>query len=58
MFTREELYQRMRYSELTRLFRSYWQYQNLMFMTAGYLRGSRNGTTGAGGEGPDLHAAW
>ena len=45
VFTREELYQRMRYLEPTRPFRSYWQYQNLMFMTAGYLSGKLNGTT-------------
>ncbi len=38
-FTREELYQRLRYLEPTRDFRSVWQYQNLMYMTAGYLSG-------------------
>ena len=45
VFTREELYQRLRYLEPTRPFRSYWQYQNLMFTTAGLLSGKLNGTT-------------
>ena len=36
-FTRAELYQRLRYLEPNASFRSRWQYQNLMFMTAGYL---------------------
>jgi CubicO group peptidase (beta-lactamase class C family) len=36
-FTRPELYQRLRYLEPTASFRSRYQYQNLMFMTAGYL---------------------
>jgi len=36
-FTRAELYQRLRYLEPSASFRSRWQYQNLMFMTAGYL---------------------
>ncbi len=36
-FSREELYQRLRYLEPTASFRSRYQYQNLMFMTAGYL---------------------
>jgi CubicO group peptidase (beta-lactamase class C family) len=35
--TRRELYQRLRYLEPSREFRAAWQYQNLMFMTAGYL---------------------
>lgn len=36
-FTREQLYQRLRYLEPNASFRSRWQYQNLMFMTAGVL---------------------
>jgi CubicO group peptidase (beta-lactamase class C family) len=36
-FTREELYQRLRHLPPTASFRSRYQYQNLMFMTAGYL---------------------
>ncbi len=36
-FTRPELYQRLRYLEPSFSFRSRYQYQNLMFMTAGYL---------------------
>ncbi|MEM6769060.1 MAG: serine hydrolase [Bacteroidota bacterium] len=35
--TREDLYQRLRYLEPTKSFRSAWQYQNLMYMTAGIL---------------------
>ena len=42
-FTREEIYQRLRYLEPTRDFRSVWQYQNLMYMTAGYLSGKLDG---------------
>lgn len=42
-FTREELYQRLRYLEPTKDFRSVWQYQNLMYMTAGYLSGKMDG---------------
>jgi CubicO group peptidase (beta-lactamase class C family) len=36
-FDREELYHRLRYLEPSTTFRGVWQYQNLMFMTAGYL---------------------
>ncbi len=36
-FTRKELYDRLRYLEPSASFRAIWQYQNLMFMTAGYL---------------------
>lgn len=35
--TREDIYQRLRYLEPTESFRSAWQYQNLMYMTAGLL---------------------
>ncbi|MEO8026221.1 MAG: serine hydrolase, partial [Bryobacteraceae bacterium] len=36
-FTRKEIYDRLRFLEPSHEFRSVWQYQNLMFMTAGYL---------------------
>ncbi len=36
-FSRDELYHRLRYLEPTKPFRGAWQYQNLMFMTAGIL---------------------
>ncbi|MEO8449229.1 MAG: serine hydrolase [Gemmatimonadota bacterium] len=36
-FTRKELYDRLRYLQPSYSFRSRYQYQNLMFMTAGYL---------------------
>jgi CubicO group peptidase (beta-lactamase class C family) len=45
LLARDELYQRLRFLEPTRDFRSYWQYQNLMYMTAGYLSGRLNGST-------------
>ncbi len=35
--TREDLFDRLRYLEPTKSFRSTWQYQNLMYMTAGLL---------------------
>ncbi len=35
--SRKEIYDRMRYLEPSKEFRTAWQYQNLMFMTAGYL---------------------
>lgn len=35
--TREELFERLRYLQPSHRFRSVWQYQNLMFMTAGLL---------------------
>ena len=35
--TREELFSRLRYLEPSQDFRTHYQYQNLMFMTAGYL---------------------
>jgi CubicO group peptidase (beta-lactamase class C family) len=38
-FTRRELFERLRYLEPNRDFRAAYQYQNLMFMTAGYLAG-------------------
>jgi CubicO group peptidase (beta-lactamase class C family) len=44
-FTREDLVHRLRYLQPSKPFRSTFQYSNLMFMTAGYLAGKRNGTT-------------
>src|SRR5262249_30326259 len=38
-FTRQQLYERLRYLEPSKDFRTTFQYQNLMFMTAGYLAG-------------------
>jgi CubicO group peptidase (beta-lactamase class C family) len=37
--TRHELFERLRYLEPTKDFRTLWQYQNLMYMVAGYLVG-------------------
>ncbi|MFQ5926567.1 MAG: serine hydrolase [Terriglobia bacterium] len=42
-FTRKQMYQRLRYLKPSKPFRSTWQYQNLMFMTAGYLAGQLGG---------------
>lgn len=36
-FSRAEIYERLRYLEPNKSFRSTWQYQNLMYMTAGIL---------------------
>ncbi len=36
-FNRQQLFERLQYLEPSRSFRSAYQYQNLMFMTAGYL---------------------
>ena len=44
-FTRKELYDRLRYLEPSYSFRSKYQYQNLMFMTAGYLAEQLTGRT-------------
>ncbi|HVP49714.1 MAG TPA: serine hydrolase [Candidatus Bathyarchaeia archaeon] len=44
-FSRRELYDRLRYLEMNKEFRSTWQYQNLMFMTAGYLVGQVCGSS-------------
>lgn len=43
--SREELIARLPYLELSADLREKWQYNNLMFMTAGYLAGQRAGTT-------------
>ncbi len=37
--TRRQIYDRLRYLEPSKDFRSTWQYQNIMYMTAGYLAG-------------------
>jgi CubicO group peptidase (beta-lactamase class C family) len=44
-FTRQELFERLRYLEPNKDFRTTFQYQNLMVMTAGYLAGHVAGTT-------------
>jgi CubicO group peptidase (beta-lactamase class C family) len=44
-FSRQELFDRLRYLEPNKDFRTTFQYQNLMFMTAGYLGGHVAGTT-------------
>lgn len=43
--SRRELYLRLRYLEPSKDFRSAYQYQNLMYMTAGYLAGELAGLT-------------
>ncbi|MGH7521112.1 MAG: serine hydrolase [Gemmatimonadales bacterium] len=40
---REEMYRRLRHLEPSTSFRGRWQYQNLMYMTAGYLVEKRTG---------------
>ena len=44
-FSRQELYDRLRYLEMNKEFRTTWQYQNLMFVTAGYLAGKVSGSS-------------
>lgn len=43
--SREDMYARLRYLEPNRDLRREFQYNNLMFMTAGYLAGKLNGTS-------------
>lgn len=43
--TREQLFDRLQYLEPNKDFRTTYQYQNLMFMTAGYLAGQVMGTS-------------
>jgi CubicO group peptidase (beta-lactamase class C family) len=43
--SRQEMYQRLRYLEPNKSFRSTWQYQNLMYMTAGMLTEKLSGKT-------------
>ena len=47
-FSRRELYDRLRYLEMNKELRTAWQYQNLMFMTAGIPR--RQGRTARAGR--------
>ncbi len=42
-FTRKQMVERLRYLEMSKDFRSTFQYNNLMFMTAGYLAGEVSG---------------
>jgi CubicO group peptidase (beta-lactamase class C family) len=44
-FSRTELFRRLRHLEPSASFRSTFQYQNLMYMTAGYLAGQISGTS-------------
>ncbi|NUO82248.1 serine hydrolase [candidate division KSB1 bacterium] len=44
-FTRKEMFERLQYLEPSKDFRTDYQYQNLMFMTAGYLVEQINGGT-------------
>jgi CubicO group peptidase (beta-lactamase class C family) len=44
-FTREDLIRNVAHHELSAGFRATWQYQNLMFVTAGYVTGLLTGTT-------------
>ncbi len=44
-FSRKEMFERLRYLEPNKDFRTTFQYQNLMFMTAGYLAGEIAGGT-------------
>jgi CubicO group peptidase (beta-lactamase class C family) len=43
--TREQLIHNVRYHEPNHTFREVWQYQNLMYVTAGYVTGAVSGTT-------------
>ncbi|MBM4186666.1 MAG: serine hydrolase [Gemmatimonadetes bacterium] len=45
VYSREDLYHRLRFLQPNRDFRTTWQYQNLMYTTAGYLAGRVNGTS-------------
>ncbi|WP_299461401.1 serine hydrolase [uncultured Microscilla sp.] len=44
-YSREKMYQNLHHLEPTMGFREGWQYQNLMFMTAGYLVGQVSGNS-------------
>ncbi|HCI82966.1 MAG TPA: serine hydrolase [Ktedonobacter sp.] len=43
--SRKEMFDSLQYLEPTKDFRTFWQYQNLMYMTAGYLVGEIAGTS-------------
>ena len=47
-YSRESLFERLRHLEPSASFRSTFQYQNLMYMTAGYLAGQVSGMTWEG----------
>ena len=44
-FSRKEIYDRLRYLPPNKSLRTTWQYNNLMFMTAGYLAGRLSGSS-------------
>ena len=44
-YSRRELYDRLQYLDFSKDFRTTWQYQNLMFLTAGILAGEVSGTS-------------
>lgn len=44
-FTRKQIYDRLRYLQFSKSFRDVWQYNNLMYMTVGYLVGQLSGGT-------------
>jgi CubicO group peptidase (beta-lactamase class C family) len=44
-FSRQQIYERLRYLELSKDLRTIFQYNNLMFLTAGVLAGRRLGST-------------
>jgi CubicO group peptidase (beta-lactamase class C family) len=44
-FSRQELYDRLPQLEMNKELRAAWQYQNLMFMTAGIIIGKRDGSS-------------
>ncbi len=44
-FTRQEIFDRLQYLTPSKDFRTYFQYQNLMYMTAGYLVGELAGSS-------------
>lgn len=45
VYSRQEIYDRLRFLQPNRDFRTTWQYQNLMYTTAGYLAGRVHGTS-------------
>ncbi len=42
-FSREEIIHRVRHLELSKELRTTWQYQNIMYLTAGYIAGKQSG---------------
>ena len=45
VYDRQQIIDRLQYLQPNRDFRTYWQYQNLMYTTAGYVAGKVNGTS-------------